>query len=686
MRCLLHPGRTHITVIGELASLAPGSYVEAQGQWENRRPYPKSFRVLSFQEIPAPTVDGVVAFLSSGIIKGIGKVLAKRIVNFFGADTVSILDRDISLISQVPGISRNKAESISAEWNSTRGVRRVLSFLEGNGLSPTMALRTHRILGDNAVALVKADPYCLVKEVDGIGFATADAMALRMGFTGDDVRRVEAGIKAALERFVDDGNVYALRNDVEARAGQILGVAREAIVKGINCLEAKSEVVLEGERVFPAGLYWCEKESARMLWRLMRSDIRPLSADVKPARAPEGIVYDELQQTAIEQAAASKVFVLTGGPGTGKTTTVQGILSVFTAQKRTVLLAAPTGRAAKRLSQTTGMEAKTIHRLLEYTAEGGFMRNEDNFLEGDVLIVDESSMIDITLFYNLLKAVPKHMCLILAGDVDQLPSVGAGNVLADIIASDCIPVVRLTRIFRQALSSRIITNAHAVNAGRFPDISNGKHSDFFFIAKNDDEIAPAITDLLCRRLPNTYGVSPEDIQVLTPMTRGQLGTAALNSILHDAINPCGAAVENVPFRIGDKVIQIRNNYEKNVFNGDMGIVTGGKTKDSAFTVEFDCRRVGYTSAEADELMLAYAVTVHKSQGSEFPIVVIPLTLSHSVMLQRNLIYTAITRAKKVCILIGDERALARGVENRPVGKRFSSLAERLITEVNEANC
>nr|WP_305150573.1 AAA family ATPase [uncultured Duncaniella sp.] len=392
------------------------------------------------------------------------------------------------------------------------------------------------------------------------------------------------------------------------------------------------------------------------------------------------IVYDEVQQAAIQKALDSKVMVLTGGPGTGKTTTTQGIIAAFKARHMSILLAAPTGRAAKRMTEATGMEAKTIHRLLEYNPMDGYKRNDENPLEGDALIVDECSMIDILLFYNLMKAIPSNMRLILVGDIDQLPSVGAGNVLRDIIDSQQIPVVRLTRIFRQAQSSRIVMNAHAINAGQFPNIRNGLDTDFFFINQEDaDEMVKLIIGLVRDRLPKKYGYPPKEIQVLTPMQRGTVGAGNLNIELQNALNPAGPSLARggYTFRQGDKVMQIRNNYDKNVFNGDIGYITAVDTNERTLTVTFDSRLVEYDISELDEIVLAYAVTIHKSQGSEFPVVVMPVTMKHFVMLQRNLIYTGITRAKKICVLVGTTKALAYAIKQNTVSKRNTKLKERL---------
>lgn len=455
--------------------------------------------------------------------------------------------------------------------------------------------------------------------------------------------------------------------------------------EALDSMIKSEDVITDNEVVYLPPFFHAENGSARRLRALLSEES---CSDMLMAAEPEasygsssaGIVYDEVQQAAIQKALDSKVMVLTGGPGTGKTTTTQGIIAAFKARHMRILLAAPTGRAAKRMTEATGMEAKTIHRLLEYNPMDGYKRNDDNPLEGDALIVDECSMIDIILFYNLMKAIPANMRLILVGDIDQLPSVGAGNVLRDIIDSQRIPVVRLTRIFRQAQSSRIVMNAHAINAGQFPNIKNGHDTDFFFINQEDaDEIVRLIIGLVRDRLPRKYGYPPKEIQVLTPMQRGTVGASNLNIELQNALNPYGPSLARggYTFREGDKVMQIRNNYDKSVFNGDIGYITAVDTNDRTLTVTFDSRLVEYDITELDEIVLAYAVTIHKSQGSEFPVVVMPVTMKHFVMLQRNLIYTGITRAKKICVLVGTTRALAYAIRNQTVSKRNTKLKERL---------
>lgn len=675
------PERKSISVTGNLAALAPGTFVHALGRLNNETKYGLQLKVHKYTEIPVPDEDSLIDFLSSRLIEGIGPATARRIVEHFGSDTVNILDSDIERLAEIGGIGASRRRKIARSWEAARGHRKAVSFLQSLGLGDKMAVKVYNILGNNTISLIKDNPYCLAEKIDGIGFTTADSIAVRLGIAHDNPHRCRCAVLFLLHRFAEDGHVYAEKEDFITHAAKFAGVSRELINEACDRLAAEKQVVTEDSHLYLSLYYACECGSARRLCRLLNSPA-PSGSDKAeaPPKAPEGMAYDELQQLAIDRAENEKVLVLTGGPGTGKTTTVKGIIAAYKARKMKVLLAAPTGRAAKRLSEATDMDARTIHRLLEYTMSEGFTRNKDNQLEGDALIVDECSMIDLVLFYQLLQAVPSHMRLILAGDVDQLPSVGAGNVLADLINSGVVPVVRLNRIFRQAMHSHIVTNAHAINAGHFPDISNGRDSDFFFMRVADEtEIGPTICSLVRDRLSNTYSVEPEQIQVLSPMTRGGAGTQTLNSMLQEALNPSGAPVRKVgaDFRTGDKVMQTRNNYEKNVFNGDIGVIVSDGGRKSALQVQFDGRRVEYSAEEADDLTLAYAVTVHKSQGSEFPIVILPVVMSHRIMLQRNLIYTGITRAKRICVLVGSVEALSYAIDNRPVARRNSALDNRL---------
>ena len=558
-------------------------------------------------------------------------------------------------------------------------------FLQGHGVSTAFAAKIYRKYEKESIAKVKENPYQLADDIWGIGFKTADSIASKMGYEKNDPRRCRSGILYTLNELAEDGHVYADPEQLVEAAVKLLEAKETPVRQALASMMESKDVIADNDVIYLPPFYYAENGSAKRLQTLL-SDTSLFNSYV--AAEPEaeygskngGIVYDEVQQEAIQKALDSKVMVLTGGPGTGKTTTTQGTIAAFKARHMSILLAAPTGRAAKRMTEATGMEAKTIHRLLEYNPMDGYKRNEENPLEGDALIVDECSMIDILLFYNLMKAIPSNMRLILVGDIDQLPSVGAGNVLRDIIDSQQIPVVRLTRIFRQAQSSRIVMNAHAINAGQFPNIRNGLDTDFFFINQEDaDEMVKLIIGLVRYRLPKKYGYPPKEVQVLTPMQRGTVGAGNLNIELQNALNPTGPSLARggYTFRQGDKVMQIRNNYDKNVFNGDIGYITAVDTNERTLTVTFDSRLVEYDITELDEIVLAYAITIHKSQGSEFPVVVMPVTMKHFVMLQRNLIYTGITRAKKICVLVGTTKALAYAIRNQTVSKRNTKLKERL---------
>lgn len=669
-------GRDLQTAVGYLAGVGVGAYVLLEGVWDEDPRYGRRFKVERWSDTEPQTLEGIERYLASRTIKGIGPAKARDIVRTFGADTLDILDNDIDRLRQVPGLGAKSLAQIKASWNKARQGRQAMVFLQGKGISAAYAARIYKQYGDKAVKIVKDTPYRLAEEVSGIGFRLADDIARNLGFDVHDEGRIEAGILYTLRRMADDGHVFGRRDELVASAAKLLEVDAEEAAAAVDRLASTRRLRVEDEAVYLPLYYACERGSARRL-----AAICTASAPLRPGPTPEpeGIHYDEVQLRAIDTAAKAKVMVLTGGPGTGKTTTVKGIIGAFRSRKMKILLAAPTGRAAKRLSQATGMEARTVHRLLEFQPDGFFGRDADNPLEGDVLIVDECSMLDLPLFYSLLKAVPDSMRLVLAGDADQLPSVGAGNVLADIIASETIPTVRLTRIFRQAMESRIITNAHAINAGMMPDISNGRDTDFFFIETPPDAVGDLVVDLVSRRLPTSYGVPEQEVQVLTPMVKGELGAAALNERLRDVLNPEGLrfAARDSSFRRGDKVMQVRNNYDKNVFNGDIGTVVHVDNKALTLTVLFDDRRVEYQANELDDISAAYAITIHKSQGSEFDIVVIPVVPGHRVMLQRNLIYTAITRAKKVCVLVGSVEALRYAIDRRPAVNRNTRLQQRL---------
>ncbi len=673
-----------VTLTGSLLDVPVGSVLLCEGQWKVDARYGQQYVVESWEEVMPATIYGIEKYLGSGLIKGIGPAYARAIVSRFGLEILEVIENDIERLLEVPRLGRKRMEKIRESWEKQKDIKEVMVFLQGYGVSTAYAAKIYRQYQKDAIKTVKENPYKLADDIWGIGFKTADGIASKMGYENNDPRRCRSGILYTLNRLAEEGHVYAEPEQLVTAAKELLQADEEPIRKAIaDMIEAK-DLIADNDVLYLPPFYHAENGSAKRLTSLLSeslfSDMAAEEAVPYGNQSNNGIVYDEVQQAAIKQALESKVMVLTGGPGTGKTTTTQGIIAAFKSRGMQILLAAPTGRAAKRMTEATGMEAKTIHRLLEYNPMDGYKRNDENPLEGDALIVDECSMIDIMLFYNLMKAIPANMCLILVGDIDQLPSVGAGNVLRDIIDSQRIPVVRLTRIFRQAQTSRIVMNAHAINAGRFPNISNGKDTDFFFIKAEDAEAIPQLIVSLVRdRLSRAYSYNPKEIQVLTPMQRGNVGAGNLNTELQNALNPSGESLTRggYTFRRGDKVMQIRNNYDKNVFNGDIGYVNAVDTTERTLTVIYDGRLVEYDVSELDELTLAYAVTIHKSQGSEFPVVVIPVTMKHFVMLQRNLIYTGITRAKKICVLVGTTKALAYAIHNQTVSRRNTKLKDRL---------
>ena len=674
-----------VTLTGSLLDVPVGSVLLVDGDWRVDPKYGQQFVAQSWTEVMPATLYGIEKYLGSGLVKGIGPAYAKAIVSRFGLETIDVIENDIERLLEVPRLGKKRMEKIRDSWEKQKDIKEVMVFLQGHGVSTAFAAKIYRKYEKESIAKVKENPYQLADDIWGIGFKTADSIASKMGYEKNDPRRCRSGILYALNELAEEGHVYAEPEQLVEAATKLLEAEETPVRQALASMMEAKDVIADNDVVYLPPFYHAENGSAKRLQSLL-SDTSLFNSGI--AAEPEaeygaksgGIVYDEVQQAAIQKALDSKVMVLTGGPGTGKTTTTQGIIAAFKARQMSILLAAPTGRAAKRMTEATGMEAKTIHRLLEYNPMDGYKRNDENPLEGDALIVDECSMIDILLFYNLMKAIPSNMRLILVGDIDQLPSVGAGNVLRDIIDSQQIPVVRLTRIFRQAQSSRIVMNAHAINAGHFPNIKNGLDTDFFFINQEDaDEMVKLIIGLVRDRLSKKYGYPPKEIQVLTPMQRGTVGAGNLNIELQNALNPTGPSLARggYTFRQGDKVMQIRNNYDKNVFNGDIGYITAVDTNERTLTVTFDNRLVEYDITELDEIVLAYAVTIHKSQGSEFPVVVMPVTMKHFVMLQRNLIYTGITRAKKICVLVGTTKALAYAIKQNTVSKRNTKLKERL---------
>ena len=672
-----------VTLVGNLLEVPAGSVLLCEGDWKVDKRYGSQFVAQTWEEVMPATLYGIEKYLGSGLVKGIGPKFAQLIVSRFGLDTIEIIETDIKRLYEVPGIGQKRVEKIAESWEKQKDIKNVMLFLQGYGVSTAYAAKIYRQYGKESIDTVKTNPYKLADDIWGIGFKTADTIASKMGYEKNDLRRLKSGVTYTLSHMAEEGNVYAEEEQLVKSAIELLDADEAPVRQAISEMLQSEDLIADAEAIYMPPFYYAEVGTANRLNKLLdcvEGSLFNIIPDISVISKQTGVEYDEVQAEAIREAVSSKVMVLTGGPGTGKTTTTQGIIAALKAMDLRILLAAPTGRAAKRMSEATGMEAKTIHRLLEYNPKDGYKRNDDNPLEGDALIVDECSMIDLLLMNNLMKAIPAGMRLVLVGDIDQLPSVGAGNVLRDIIDSKRIPVIRLTRIFRQAQESRIVMSAHAINKGVFPDTSNGKNTDFFFIQQEDPEQAvDTIVKLVKERLPNAYKRPTSDIQVLTPMQRGVVGATNLNMALQTVLNPGQVSLNRsgYSFRQGDRVMQLRNNYDKEVFNGDLGYIERVDMEDRTLFVCFDGRTVEYDVSELDELTLAYATTIHKSQGSEYPIVVMPVLMTHYVMLQRNLIYTGITRAKKICVLVGTKKALSFAIRNLSVLKRNTKLKERL---------
>ena len=682
-----------VAVVGPMPEAHVGSVLLLRGEWKIDPRFGRQFSVSSYEETLPATVYGIEKYLGSGLVRGVGPKFARAIVRRFGADTLNVIDTDPLRLLEVPGIGKYRVESIQRSWEEQKEIRNIMVFLQDHNVSTGHATRIYKTYGSESIRVVTENPYRLADDIWGIGFRTADTIAEKMGFNRESFVRLRSGLLYTLNRLADDGHCYALREQL-LKAGSELLEADESLLsmtldEMIRTDDVKTGTIpASGETaIYLPPFFFAEIGAARRLRKILDCGAKLLVETrglENRIRALTGIEYDEVQLQAVRTAAENKITILTGGPGTGKTTATLGMIRAFQSAGASILLAAPTGRAAKRLSEAAGLEAMTIHRLLEAKPPEGYQRDGDNPLEGDVLIVDECSMIDLLLMYNLLKAVPDAMTLVFVGDVDQLPSVGAGNVLRDMISSGIFPVIRLEKIFRQAMASRIITNAHMINRGLMPDLRNGRDTDFFYIEKDDPDAAAAeIVSLVQKRLPGHYNVSPASIQVLTPMQKGAVGAANLNLLLQQAVNPGegGLRRAGVMYKPGDKVMQIRNNYDREVFNGDVGQILSADRENGTLTVVFDGRQVEYDVSELDELTLAYAATIHKSQGSEYPIVVMPVLMTHYVMLQRNLIYTGVTRAKRALVMVGSKKALGIAVKNVTVDSRNTLLSQRLSGEI-----
>jgi exodeoxyribonuclease V alpha subunit len=684
--------RDLITVVGHAAMISAGEFVQASGAWVNDRTHGVQFRA-SFLKATAPTtVEGIEKYLGSGMIRGIGPVYAKKLVRVFGEVVFDIIEQEPRRLREVTGIGPKRAEKIIAGWAEQRVIREIMLFLHSNGVGTSRAVRIYKTYGADAVQLISENPYRLARDIRGIGFRTADQIAAKLGIEKTALIRVRAGICFALAEAMDDGHCGLPHEELLALTRELLEVPAGLVDTALG-LELQDGTViadnLDGRRcVFLAGLYRAEREIAEKLKALATGKPPWPSIDTGNAipwvEKRTKLALADSQKEAVRVALASKLLVITGGPGVGKTTLVNSILKILLAKSAAIALCAPTGRAAKRLSESTGLEAKTIHRLLETDPRtGAFRRTEEAPLDCDLLVVDETSMVDVPLMRALLRALPDQAALLLVGDVDQLPSVGPGQVLADIIASSAVPVVRLTEVFRQAAESRIIVNAHRINHGLMPDLAPVESGDFYFIdAADPKEGMRKLLAIVRARVPKRFGFNPiRDIQVLCPMNRGGLGARLLNIELQKALNPPGEIrIEHFgwTFCPGDKVMQTENDYDKDVYNGDLGVVSRIDMEEGELIVDFDGREVTYGSGELDELVLAYATTIHKSQGSEYPAVVIPLSTQHYPMLQRNLVYTGVTRGKRLVVLVGQRKALAIAVKGARARRRWSKLRDWLI--------
>ncbi|ANK12918.1 ATP-dependent RecD-like DNA helicase [Erythrobacter neustonensis] len=684
--------RDLVTTVGHAAMISAGEWITASGEWVNDRHHGLQFRARFLKTSEPSSIEGIEKYLGSGMIRGIGPVYAKRMVRLFGKDVFDVIEASPERLREVEGIGPKRAAKITTAWADQKVIREIMVFLHSHGVGTARAVRIFKTYGADAVQVMSDNPYRLARDIRGIGFRTADTIAEKLGIEKTAMVRVRAGVSFALTQAMGEGHCGLPVTDLKELTARLLEVD-SALIETALALELDDGTVVAdsvaGQAcVFLGGLYHAEKVIAARLHALMDGPL-PWSM-IDPGKAlpwiegRTGLTLAASQKEAVTLALQSKLTVITGGPGVGKTTIVNAILRIVAAKAVKLLLCAPTGRAAKRMTEATGMEAKTIHRLLEFDPKAfGFKRNEENPLSCDLLVVDESSMVDVMLMQSLLKAVPDTAAVLIVGDIDQLPSVGPGQVLADIIQSGAVPVVRLTEVFRQAAQSRIITTAHQINQGRSPELGKVEgESDFYFVSAADPEQAGLkIIDLVGKHIPRKFGFDPvRDVQVLCPMNRGGVGARSLNIELQKALNPNPSAkVERFgwSFAPGDKVMQIENDYDKDVFNGDIGYIQAIDSEESELTVDFDGRVVTYQFGELDTLVPAYAATIHKSQGSEYPAVVIPVMTRHYAMLQRNLLYTGVTRGKKLVVLVGQPRAIAIAVRNAAGRRRWSKLNEWL---------
>lgn len=683
-----------LTVVGHVSAISAGEFIQASGTWFNDRQHGLQFKAQFLTATPPTTLEGIEKYLGSGLIKGIGPVYAKKLAQAFKEDVFRIIEEEAHKLKEVAGIGPLRAQKITKGWEDQKVIRDIMLFLHSHDISTARAVRIYKTYGAEAIKIISENPYRLARDIRGIGFISADKIAAQVGIEKTSLIRAQAGIAYALTTAMDDGHCGLPKNQLINLCQELLEIPSELIQQALTLELQKEEVIqttLEDiECIFLSGLYYAEKSIAEKLLTLQSFPLPWPSIDASSAiqwvQEKTSLTLSNSQKQAIEKALTSKVLIITGGPGVGKTTLVNSLLKILQAKKLEIALCAPTGRAAKRLSESTGYEAKTIHRLLEMNpAQGKFARNEDYTLKCDVLVVDEVSMVDVLLMYALLRAVPPKAALFLVGDVDQLPSVGPGQILADLITSKSFPVIELTEVFRQATQSKIITTAHAINQGFMPNLTpSSQASDFYFVDAQDSETALLkILKLVKERIPQKFNYTPfSDIQVLCPMSRGIIGTRTLNIELQKVLNPPDE--ESIQrfgwhYSVSDKVMQIENNYQKEIYNGDIGFIKHINKEESELIISFDGKDVLYDFGELDEIVLAYATTIHKAQGSEYPVVIIPLMMQHYTMLKRNLIYTGITRGKRLVILVGQKKALAIAIKQQKELRRWSTLKEKFQT-------